>query len=44
MDWWLIWFLALLLLLLLPPKIRKYHVVKTPLSVYQATAGREAYR
>eukprot|EP00798_Chlamydomonas_sp_ICE-L_P012847 gene12847-16094_t len=25
-------------------KIRKYHVVKTPLSVYKATAGREAYR
>ncbi len=25
-------------------KIRKYKVIKTPLSVYKSTAGREAYR
>lgn len=25
-------------------KIRKYKVIKTPLSVYQSNAGREAYR
>ncbi len=25
-------------------KIRKYKVIKTPLSVYESTAGREAFR
>lgn len=36
--------LLLLLLLLLLPQIRKYKVVKTPLSVYTARPGREDCR